>query len=255
MRRHLLAAGAVMVLAGGAASADPLGDAKSGLAAFNNGDNPTAIRLFTSALDSGRLTRADQELAYVKRAEAYLAASDGKSALADANHALDLDPRDSEAVATRDRAQAVVNPPPPPGPTPSEIADQKVKDDYAAAQAKYEAQKKADADAYAQQLADYDAKVKAADAKREADLAAWRADVAACKAGDQTKCATTAPPATPPPPVQATQVAPAPAKPAPAVTQQAAKPAPAPTQQTAKAAPTPDKKPTVLPPLDRPAIL
>jgi tetratricopeptide (TPR) repeat protein len=240
-----------MLLAGGVAHADPLGDAKSGLAAFNQGDNPTAIKLFTSALDSGRLTRADQELAYVKRAEAYLAASDGKSALTDANHALDLDPRDSEALATRDRAQNLIAPPPPPGPTPSEIADQKVKDDYAAAQAKYEAQKKADADAYAQQLADYDAKVRATDAKHEADLAAWRADVAACKGGDQTKCASTA--ATPPP-AQA-QVAPPPAKPVPAVTQQTAKPAPTPTQQTAKAAPTPEKKPTVLPPLERPAIL
>jgi len=241
MRRYLLAAGAVVLLAAGAASADPLGDAKSGLAAFNSGDNPTAIKLFTAALDSGRLTRPDQELAYVKRAEAYLAASDGKSALTDANHALDLDPRDSEAVATRDRAQALVNPPPPPGPTPSEIADQKVKDDYAAAQAKYEAQKKADADAYAQQIADYDAKIKATDAKHTADLAAWRADVAACKGGDLTKCATTAPA---PPTAQAVQAPPPPP----------VKPAPAATQQTAKAAPAPEKKHTVLPPLDRPAI-
>jgi hypothetical protein len=237
MRRVLLAAGAVVALAAGVAQADPLNDAKSGLAALNQGDSPGAIRLFTSALDSGRLTRADQELAYVKRAEAYLASNNGQSALTDANRALDLDPRDSEALATRDRAQTLLlTPPAAPGPTPSAIADQKAKDDYAAAQAKYEAQKKADADAYTQQLADYDAKVKAQDAKHQAELATWRADVQACKAGDLTKCGSTAPTA---PPVTAKPV------PVPATV----KPTPVASLQTAPAAPKTVKKPEALPPL------
>jgi tetratricopeptide (TPR) repeat protein len=229
MKRLLVAAVAMAALAGGV-HADPLGDAKAGLSALNGGDYTASIKLFTAALDSGKLVKTDQELAHLKRGEAYLAASDPRSALADANKALDLDPQDKEAMATRDRAQALLTPPPA---APSQASQdmEKAQADYAAAQAKYEAQKQADADAYAKQLADY----KAADAKHQADVAAW----AACKA-DSLKCPQ-APGAAPgaPAPVMTAQAAPPP-KPAPV------KPTP---EQTAKAAPKPASKPNELPPI------
>jgi hypothetical protein len=241
MKRLLVAAVATAALAGGA-WADPLGDAKAGLKALDGGDYTSAIKLFTAALDSGKLVKADRELAYVKRSEAHLAASDPRAALADANIALDLDPQDKEAMATRDRAQALLTPPPAaPGPDTD-----KVKADYDAAQAKYqaqqqayEAQKQTDADAYAKQVADY----KAADAKHQADVAAWEA----CKA-DSLKCAATGAPTT------TAQAAPSPAKAAPApakpAVEQAANPAPKPdVQQTAKAAAKPAGKPADLPPI------
>jgi tetratricopeptide (TPR) repeat protein len=239
MRKVLLAAGAVIALAGGSAFASPLDDAKSALAALDKGDNATAIRLFTSALDSGRLTRSDQELAYVKRAEAYLASSDNQAALADANRALDIDPRDSEAVATRDRVQARLSPPVTPTPAVTPAVTKAANADYEAAVAKYEAQKKADADDYAQKVATYDAAIKAQEAQREADLAAWRADVAACKAGDTSKCATPEP-----------LPAPAPEKPRLVATQ----PNAVATQVKAKtdAKPPVVTKPSDAPPVERP---
>jgi hypothetical protein len=192
MRNVLLAASAAVALVAGAAMADPLDDAKAGLSALDKGDNPAAIKLFSSALESGKLTRSDQELAHVKRSEAYLANSEARSALDDADAALNLDPADSEATAARNRAQALLTPPAPPTPTAADNA----RADYVAAVAKYEAEKQADADSYAKRMSDYDAQVKAQTAKHDADVAQWQSDYAACKAGDQTKCATTA--ATPP---------------------------------------------------------
>ena len=237
MKQVLLAAVAAMAFAGGAVQASPLDDAKSAMTALDKGDNSTAVRLFTSALKSGRLTRADQELAFVKRGEAYLASSDNRAALADANRALDIDPHDVEAVATRDRAHALLNPPAPP--KPATDTGQSAMARYDAAMAKYEAEKKADADSYAQEIATHDAAVRAQQTKHETELAAWRADVQACKSGDLSKCAngdaTTA------------QVAQATAKPSPAPK--------ADKQMTAKVAAKPQvKKPGVLPPLERPAI-
>ena len=70
MRSLLWATGVAVMLTAGAASANPLDDAKGGMKAFDKGDNSTAVRLFTSAINSHRLTRTDQELALVKRAEA-----------------------------------------------------------------------------------------------------------------------------------------------------------------------------------------
>jgi len=215
MRRVLLAACAAIALAGGAAQAGPLDDAKSALTAFENGDNPSAIRLFTSAIDSGRLTRSDEELAYVKRAEAYLASSDDKAALADSDRALNLDPRDAEAVATRDRAQNLLTAAPPPtAPAKAEISATAMAD-YDTAMAKYEAQ----------------------DDKHQADLAAWRADVQACKAGVLSKCGTVEPTETPPTQTVAVKPPVAPA---------AAPKAGAPVA-TATAAPKPAKKEPIRP--------
>ncbi|HEY1414919.1 MAG TPA: hypothetical protein VGF42_03445 [Caulobacteraceae bacterium] len=185
MRQAFLAAAAVTALAAGAAFASPLEDAKAGLAALDKGENITAIRLFTVAIDSHKLARSDQELAYVKRAEAYLASHQETSALADANHALDLDPADAEAVATRDRAQAFLTPPPAPA---APAAAKTSMADYDAAVSSYDAEKKAAADNYAKQMADYDTQVKAENDRHAAELASWQEDVKACKAGMLSKC-------------------------------------------------------------------
>ncbi|MGH7025203.1 MAG: CC_3452 family protein [Caulobacteraceae bacterium] len=182
-----MAATAVLALAA-AVRADPLDDAKAGLAALDKGDDAAAIRLFTQALDAGSLSRSDEELAHVKRAEAFLASGEAGKALADANRALDIDPRDAEAVAALGRAQAKLNPAPKapvePGASGASAYDHVL--------ARYEAQKQADADAYAQRVAAYDAKVRAQETTQEAELAAWRADVLACKAGDVSKCGSAA---------------------------------------------------------------
>lgn len=58
----------------------------------------------------------------------------------------------------------------------------------AARTAEFEAAKKATADAYAAQIAAYQAQVQETERKRQADLEAWKARVAACKAGDTSQC-------------------------------------------------------------------
>jgi hypothetical protein len=164
MRSVWWAAGAAVFLLTGAASANPLEDAKAGMSAFDKGDNPAAVRLFTSAINSHRLLRTDQELAFVKRAEAHIALGQGQAALADAYSALNLDPADSEAIATRDRAQALLNPPPAPtaaAAPPEPSSYMKSQTAYQEALKHYEEQKNADAKRYDEQLAKYNAELKA----------------------------------------------------------------------------------------------
>lgn len=164
MRSVWWAAGAAVFLVTGAASANPLEDAKAGMTAFDKGDNPGAVRLFTSAINSHRLLRSDQELALVKRAEAHIALGQGQAALADAYSALNLDPADNEAIATRDRAQALLNPPPAPTAeaTPPEPSSyMKSQNAYQEALKHYEEQKSAEAKRYDDQLAKYNAELKA----------------------------------------------------------------------------------------------
>jgi tetratricopeptide (TPR) repeat protein len=105
MTPRLLIACAVLGLIAGPVLADPLGDAKAGLEALNRGDNEAAVRLFTQALDSGGMTSADRELAYLKRAEAYAAERDTARSLADLDQAQALYPNDQEAVSLRARLQ------------------------------------------------------------------------------------------------------------------------------------------------------
>jgi tetratricopeptide (TPR) repeat protein len=105
MKFRLCAAGTVLTFLAHSAYADGLSDAKAGLEALNRGDNTAAISLFTKAITGGKLSRADKELAYVKRSEAYLATGSKDKALADANRALALDSGDSEAAGVRDKAQ------------------------------------------------------------------------------------------------------------------------------------------------------
>ena len=188
------------MLAAGATSANPLDDAKAGMNAFNKGDNSTAVRLFTSAINSRRLTRTDQELALVKRAEARIALGQGQAALADAYSALNLDPADNEAIATRDRAQAMLTPPPGPAEAaPSEPASYlKSQAAYQEALKRYEEQKNSDAKRYDEQLAKYNAELKAQQA-REAQISALSGSPGGSKAAPaptlQPKVAATAQPA------------------------------------------------------------
>src|SRR5258708_13552140 len=173
MRSLLWATGVAVMLAAGATSANPLDDAKDGMKAFNKGDNSTAVRLFTSAINSRRLTRTDKELALVKRAEARIALGQGQAALADAYSALSLDPADNEAIATRDRAQALITPPPERAAAPEPASYLKSQAAYQEALKRYEEQKQADAKRYEEQQAKYDAELKAQQA-REAKITAER---------------------------------------------------------------------------------
>lgn len=220
MRSLVWATGVAVFLAAGTASANPLDDAKEGMKAFNKGDNAGAVRLFTSAINSRRLTRTDQELAFVKRAEARIALGQGQGALADAYSALNLDPADNEAIATRDRAQAMLTPAPPeradaaPPEPPSYLKSQAA---YQEALKRYEEQKNADAKRYDEQLAKYN-ELKAQQ-ERDAQAAASRS-------------------------AQGSQMAPAPA-PKPPV-QAATQPTPPPKPKAkAEAPPAPVSKPTV----------
>lgn len=229
MRNLVWAAGVAMMLAASATSANPLDDAKAGMTAFNKGDNATAVRLFTSAIDSRRLTRADQELAYVKRAQAHIALDQGQAALADSYSALKLDPADNEAIATRDRAQAMLTP--PPGPTDAAPAEPpaylKSQAAYQEALKRYEEQKNADAKHYDEQLAKYN-ELKAQQA-REAQAAA----APSTASGSQTA---KAPPPTAPATAKPTVEAKAQPTPKPATKPAAKKSAP-------KATPAPDDRP------------
>ena len=109
--RTAIACAAVGLLMASPVLADPLGDAKAGLDALNKGDNAGAIRLFNSALSAGTLAASDRELAYVKRAEAYLASGNKPMALVDAQQALGIDPKDEEAAQVRDKASGAVSGP------------------------------------------------------------------------------------------------------------------------------------------------
>lgn len=182
-------------------------DLPAGLQALHHGDNAQAVRLFSQALASTRLSSAERERAYAARAQAFLASGDAVNALADARRALVIDPDDDAAAGVRQKAQIALIAQTPPGQDPSQAADAvrlnaeaKARGDHAASQdeaaakayqadlARYGAQTKADEERQAAEVADYQAKLKAAEAKRQADLAAWQARVAACKNGDRTQC-------------------------------------------------------------------
>jgi tetratricopeptide (TPR) repeat protein len=236
MRSLWRAAGVAVVLAAWATRASPLDDAKAGMKAFDKGDNQAAVRLFSSAINSHRLLRSDQELALVKRAEAHFALGQSQAALADAYSALNLDPADNEAIATRDRAQALLNPAPaqaeaaPPEPS----AYLKSQTAYQDALKRYEEQKSADAKRYDEQLAKYNAELKAQAAAREAE--------ASVQGGSQAPRPPTAEISKPV--IQAKTPPPKP------TVQAAAQPAPKPPVKPAQKAAS---KPTP-PPIERPAI-
>jgi tetratricopeptide (TPR) repeat protein len=91
--------------------AGPADEANAGLDALDRGDYDTAVRLLSDALDSGALSPADKEFAYLERAKAYAAEKNEASALADVNAALALDPADQEAIDLREELDPQSGPP------------------------------------------------------------------------------------------------------------------------------------------------
>jgi tetratricopeptide (TPR) repeat protein len=176
-------------------------------------------------------------LALVKRAEARIALGQGQAALADAYSALTLDPADNEAIATRDRAQALLTPPPvAKDAAPSEPASYlKSQTAYQEALKRYEEQKNSDAKRYDEQLAKYNAELKAQQA-----LEAQKSALRSSPSGSQPATAPISQPtvkATPPPAPKSTAVQ--------ATAQTAPKPTTKPTQKkpVRKATPAPDERP------------
>jgi len=83
-----------------------LDDATAGLDAYNRGAYDDAIRLFTKAIQSGRLSSSDKEFAYLNRGNAYAGKGDYPRATADLKLALKLKPDDTDA---QQALQAVVD--------------------------------------------------------------------------------------------------------------------------------------------------
>jgi hypothetical protein len=104
--RSILFAATALAIAASAALANDLSEANAGMAALDHGDYPKAVTLFTHAL-AGKLAPADKELAYVKRAQAYLGEKKNNLALADLDKALALDPTDKEAADLKAQAAPV----------------------------------------------------------------------------------------------------------------------------------------------------
>jgi tetratricopeptide (TPR) repeat protein len=80
-----------------AAFANPADDGNQGLAALQQGDNDTAIAMFTRALGSRQLTGDDLEFAYANRGKAYLNKGNYSLAVADLDRARQMKPDDSDA--------------------------------------------------------------------------------------------------------------------------------------------------------------
>jgi tetratricopeptide (TPR) repeat protein len=95
--RILVSIAGSAALVAGPAWAGPLEDANAGMAALKAGQTRSAIRLFTQAIDSGRLSPQDLELGHVERGQASLAQGDKDGARRDADDALRIDPSDAEA--------------------------------------------------------------------------------------------------------------------------------------------------------------
>jgi len=203
MRLHYLTAAAVIACFATRAAADPVANLADGLAALDRHDEVTAVRQLSAALDSRLLSATNEELALVKRAQAYLLAGRDDEALSDSKRALALQPGDAEAARVHAYA-AKVDLPTPHGPIVNTdrslnaavaARNVAVNGELAAGQANYQAalaafeQKKADdAKAYAAEMAAYDVGVQAQQQQAAAAQAAWKAAVAACKGGEYAKC-------------------------------------------------------------------
>ncbi|MBS1983507.1 MAG: hypothetical protein JST16_04985 [Bdellovibrionales bacterium] len=85
------------------ARADPqaVADANAGLDALDRGEYGSAVAMFTRALNEGGLSSQDQELAYVKRARAFVALRQYDFASKDLDQASILQPTDPEITAVR----------------------------------------------------------------------------------------------------------------------------------------------------------
>jgi tetratricopeptide (TPR) repeat protein len=92
---------------GAATRADGVADGKAGMDALNRKDYDEAIRLFTRALQPGRLKADDREFAYLNRGDAYAGKQDYVHAIADLKEALRLKPDDPDAQQALDAATAM----------------------------------------------------------------------------------------------------------------------------------------------------
>jgi tetratricopeptide (TPR) repeat protein len=104
--RGLAAIAAVTVALMGAAPAGGIADGEAGLAALKRGAYDEAIRLFTRALQPGRLSHNDTEFAYLNRGAAYEAKGDLDHAVADYKKAVKLKPEDQDAQTALSEAQS-----------------------------------------------------------------------------------------------------------------------------------------------------
>lgn len=204
MRAYAPAAAVAAALLATAALADPVADLADGVGALNRQDAAAAVRLLSAALDTRMLSPADQEIALVRRAQAYLLQGRSAEALADATRALAMQGGDVEAERVRNYA-ANVDLPTPHGPTINTdrslnaavvARNSAVNAELAVSQAQYQTAlvayrqaKDAGAQAYAAQMAAYQARAQAQQAQAAAAQAAWQAAVKACKGGDRSKCA------------------------------------------------------------------
>ncbi len=213
-----LMAVALGVLLAGGAMAGPPDQVAAGRAALARGDNELAIRLLSEAINSGTLRRAQQESALVERANAELAVDRRTEAIADADAAMAIDSTNAAAAAVKSRALqrtgaeasdvrvraqvSVVNRGDAPAVTAAESLNGEVKifnegvaarnaaseADYEAGLARLHDQKTSDADEYARQQAAYEARAREAAARHQADLAAWKAQVKACRRRREAEC-------------------------------------------------------------------
>ena len=95
----------------GGSSSRPEQDAQAGMEALNGGDFGRAIAMFTRAINSGRLSSDDMELALLSRGKAYLGKGDGRRAVADLTQALHIKADDQEALDALGKAFAQVHAP------------------------------------------------------------------------------------------------------------------------------------------------
>ncbi|HEY2068521.1 MAG TPA: hypothetical protein VGG48_03115 [Rhizomicrobium sp.] len=109
-KKALWLAAALIVSLPATALANAADDGNQGLAALQQGDNDTAIRLFTHALNSG-LSGDDREFAYANRGKAYLQKGDASQAIADLDRARQMKPDDIDAQNDLLKALAVQIPP------------------------------------------------------------------------------------------------------------------------------------------------
>lgn len=84
-------------------------DGNAGLDALNAGQYDEAIRLFTRALQPGRLKPQDREFAYFNRGKAYAAKGDLAHAAGDLKQAVRLSPDDADAQKSLDEVLARQN--------------------------------------------------------------------------------------------------------------------------------------------------
>jgi len=83
--------------------------AQAGMEALNSGDYARAITMFTRAINSGRLSADDKELALLSRGKAYLGKGAYRDAITDLNRALHMKADDQDAQAAFGKALVQVH--------------------------------------------------------------------------------------------------------------------------------------------------